>query len=62
MVPKRVSPYFDKMEGNSTLVKGGIVCCDSHDFDVYIWGTSKMLFWTMYVLEWCQNCIKSQLQ
>lgn len=63
MVPKRVSPYFDKMEVDNTLVKGRIVCCDSQDFDVYIFGElQKCFFWTMYMLEWCQNCIKSQLQ
>ena len=44
MVPKRVSPYFDKMEVNSTLVKGGIVCCDSQDFDVYIFGELQKYF------------------
>ena len=53
MVPKRVSPYFDKMEVNSTLVKGGIVCCDSQDFDVYIFGElQKYFFGTMCVLKW----------
>ena len=45
MVPKRVSPYFDKMEVNSTLAKGRIVCCDSQDFDVYIFGELKSIFW-----------------
>ena len=44
MVPKRVSPYFDKMKVNSTLVKGGIVCCDSQDFDVYIFGELQKYF------------------
>ena len=49
MVPKRVSPYFDKMEVNSTLVKGGIVCCDSQDFDVYIFGELRKYFFGLHV-------------
>lgn len=44
MVPKRVSPYFDKMEVDNTLVKGRIVCCDSQDFDVYIFGELQKCF------------------
>ena len=44
MVPKRVSPYFDKMEVDNTLVKGRIVCCDSQDFDVHIFGELQKCF------------------
>ena len=59
MVPKRVSPYFDKMEVDNTLVKGRIVCCDSQDFDVYIFGELQKCF---FVLCMCLNGAKIALR
>ena len=42
MVPKRVSPYFDKMEVDNTLLKAELYVVILK-ISMYIFGTSKML-------------------
>ena len=45
MLPKKIQPYFrtthQTMEGDNSLIKGILTCCNDHDFEVFVFGRMK---------------------
>lgn len=45
MIPKKIRPYFktthQTKEGDNSLIEGTLICCNAHDFDVFVVGETK---------------------
>ena len=45
MIPKKIQPYFKTInqtkEGDNSLIEGRLICCNAHDFDVFVVGEIK---------------------
>lgn len=72
LIPQKIQPYFrttlQNIDGDSMIVEGMLTCCDSHEFEVYVFGEIKHnLFSKMYLypkddrlalLVRCKKCDK----
>ena len=68
LIPEKIQPYFDIEVQKNSLIKGRIICCNVHDFEIFVTGkVQRSAFSKMYVFQeneemiieaHCKNCGK----
>ena len=52
MIPEKIQPYFDIEVQKNSLIKSRIICCNVHDFEIFVTGkVQRSAFSKMYVFQ-----------